>query len=174
MARAACLRNGTDAACDKAASRLPSAEKRSQDTLQQRRDKAVCAAIIGTDAAAGFAHRIRDAASEQQEQHKSDNQDVPDTKTEHRAPGTWSVHPYQFALGCTNIKAVRSSPRATPDSQGDGDKPENSPMQNRQAVVHGPPRPISLQDRPSARFEEGAAAEQVALAATAGHRQRVW
>ena len=37
-------------------------KKRSEDTLEQRRDKAVRSTIIPPDASTGFAHRIRDAA----------------------------------------------------------------------------------------------------------------
>jgi hypothetical protein len=61
-------------------------KKRSEDTLQERWDKAVGSTIIRPDASAGLTHCIRNAAPEKQEQDKPNNQDVPDAKTEHFGP----------------------------------------------------------------------------------------
>jgi hypothetical protein len=58
-------------------------KKRSEDALQERWDKAVGSTIIRPDASAGLTHCVRNAAPEQYEQDNSNNQDMPDAKTEH-------------------------------------------------------------------------------------------
>jgi hypothetical protein len=58
-------------------------KKRSEDALQERRDKAVGSTIIRPDASADLAHCIRDATPKKHEQDNSNNQDVPDAKPEH-------------------------------------------------------------------------------------------
>ena len=58
-------------------------KKRSEDTLQERWDKAVGSTIIRPNAPADLTHRIRNAAPEQHEQDNSNNQNVPDAKPKH-------------------------------------------------------------------------------------------
>jgi len=58
-------------------------KKRSEDTLQERWDRAVGSTIIRPDASARLTHCIRNAAPEQNKQDNPNNQDMPDAKTEH-------------------------------------------------------------------------------------------